>query len=143
MEFVCRKANGDPLRTEEEELSPGTLAVTSLSISLDPADLAQVGGLIKDYDNRPYFLNQDSRGFFRIAVDLEAKELVVHHLAQSGELLAEYRAKTPSEMGWRLQRAKAVSDIGHAMYLGSQLERAWYQLSKGRDYVQDKTRLVD
>ena len=36
----------------------------------------------------------------------------------------------------------AASDIGHAMYLGSQLERAWYALEKGLEYVQDKTKLV-
>lgn len=143
MEFACREANNHPGRTEPETLLPGTLVVTSMSISLDPADLGQVGGIIKDQDSRAYAEKLDPRGFFRISVDLEAKDLVAHHHAPDGELLAEYRAKRPSEMGWLLQRAKAVSDIGHAMYLGSQLERAWYYLSRGMEYVQDKSKLAD
>jgi thymidylate synthase len=141
METVCREANRHPDRTEPLDLIPGTLTVTSMSISLDPADLGQVGGLIEERLSRPYALKSDPNGFFRVSVDLEAKELVVHHHGPDSELLAEYRAKTPGEMGWQLQRAKAISDIGHAMYMGSQLERAWHCLRRGLDYVQDKASL--
>ena len=143
MEMVCREANRHPGRTEEEELVPGTLCVTSLSISIDPADLSQVGGLISEWDSRPYKMASDPNGFFRLSVDHAAGELVVHHHAPGGEPLAEHRAKTPGQMGWILQKAKAVSDIGHAMYLGGQLERAWHCLRHGREFVQDKKLLPD
>jgi thymidylate synthase len=143
MEFVCGEANRDPGRAEPEELRPGVLTVTSMSISLDPADLGQVGGLIAERASRPCQETRDPNGFFRLSVDHQAGELVAHHHGPDSELLAEYRAKTPGQMSWRLQRDRAVSDPGHAMYLGSQLERAWHCLRKGLEYVQDKSDLPD
>ncbi|MDR1657485.1 MAG: hypothetical protein LBT47_08020 [Deltaproteobacteria bacterium] len=142
-EFVCQRANVEPGRTEKAELRPGTLTVTSLSISLDPADLPQVGEIVRQYDERPYSMVTDPNGYFRITVDLDSQELLVFHHGPDGMLLSEYRGKTPSELAWKLERAKAISNLGHAVYLGGQLERAWYSLQKGREYFQDKSKLTD
>ncbi|MDR1109974.1 MAG: hypothetical protein LBP92_04560 [Deltaproteobacteria bacterium] len=139
MEFVCREANMDPGRSEPLDLRPGRLTVTSMSISLDPADLPQVQGLIEEREGRAHRMEADPNGFFRISVDLPDKAIVVSHHAQDGEPLAEFRGRTPSEVGWQLVKAKAFSDPGHALYLGGQLERAWRCLGQGREYVQDKS----
>jgi hypothetical protein len=143
MEFVCRSVNSNPEKTEEANLVPGTLTVTSMSISLNPDDLPQVEEIINNYDHRSYKMVTDPNGYLRITVDLEAKELVVFHHSHEGLELGRYRSKTPQDMSWQLERAKVISNLGHAMYVGSQLERAWYHLHRGREYIQDKSKLVD
>ncbi|MDR2611323.1 MAG: DUF4346 domain-containing protein [Deltaproteobacteria bacterium] len=142
MELACELANSDPGRSEPLELAPGSLTVLSLSLTLDEADLAEVSPVIDTYAKAPYRMTEDPCGYFRILVDAQAGEIAVLHHAPSGDLLEEYRGKTPDELSRRLARNLAVSDLGHAMYLGSQLERAWYCLVKGLEYVQDKTKLA-
>jgi thymidylate synthase len=142
--LVCDMANRMPAKTEKAPLSPGSLSVVSLSISLDPADLSQARPLIDDYAEREISgrkLEMDPNGYFRIAIDAEAGEILAFQSDDSGQLVAEYRAKEPAAMFRQLKGHMAISDIGHALYLGSQLERAWHCLSKGLPYVQDKSKL--
>ncbi|MDR1486750.1 MAG: hypothetical protein LBT62_01970 [Deltaproteobacteria bacterium] len=144
MEFVCRKLNEKRGQHDvSPPFTPGTLTVTSLSITLDPADFLQVKPIIEEWTSRPYKLSHDPNGFFKIGVDPQAEELVALHYSGDGELLDEYRAKTPQQMNWLLAKAHAVSDISHAIYLGGQLERAWHCLEHGKQYVQDKTKIGD
>ncbi|MDR1546110.1 MAG: hypothetical protein LBU12_05240 [Deltaproteobacteria bacterium] len=139
-EFVCQAANESPGRAESRELRPGTLTVTSLSISLDPADVPQVGSLLERRLTRPRRTTIDPNGHFAITVDHQAGLIVVGHFDPEGQLLTERRGRAPEELYWELQRTFAVSDLGHALYLGGQLEKAWSCLAEGRPYVQDKAR---
>ncbi|MDR1037236.1 MAG: thymidylate synthase [Deltaproteobacteria bacterium] len=142
MELVCELANSSPGRTEPLELSPGSLTVMSLSLTLNEEDMPSVKPVMDAYAKAPFRLREDPCGYFRIQVDHAAGEIAVLHHAPQGDLLEEYRGKTPDELSRRLARNLAVSEPGHAMYLGSQLERAWYCLAKGLEFVQDKTRLA-
>jgi thymidylate synthase len=142
MELACELANAAPGREEPLDLEPGSLTVVSLSLTLDEADMASVKPIIDRYSEAPFRMREDPNGYFRILADHAAGEIAVLHHSPQGDLLEEYRGRTPDELSRRLARNLAVSDLGHAMYLGSQLERAWYCLAKGLEFVQDKTRLA-
>jgi thymidylate synthase len=142
MELACEIANAAPGKRDPLELEPGSLTVLSLSLTLNEEDMASVKPIIDSYAKAPFKLREDPCGYFRILLDRVAGEIAVLHHAPSGDLLEEYRGKTPDELSRRVARNLAVSDPGHAMYLGSQLERAWYCLAKGLEFVQDKTRLA-
>ncbi|MDR3152750.1 MAG: hypothetical protein LBW85_00415 [Deltaproteobacteria bacterium] len=142
MELACEMANSCPEKSDPMELSPGSLTVISLSLTLNEDELQFARPVIDACRDAPNRLVEDPCGYFRIQVDHASKEIVVLHHAPTGDLLEEYRGKTPDELSRRLYRNMAVSDVGHAMYMGSQLERAWYCLAKGLEFVQDKTRLA-
>ncbi|MDR2421860.1 MAG: DUF4346 domain-containing protein [Deltaproteobacteria bacterium] len=141
MAHVCQKANESPNRTEPNDLVPGQLTVVSQSISLAPSELTEVIGLLDEYPKRPYKMKKDPNGYFKLAIDPENKEIVVWQHDHDDEMIAEYRGRTPAELIQALTGHLAVSDLGHAFYLGGQLERAWHCLVKGLDYQQDKAKL--
>ncbi|MDR1040370.1 MAG: thymidylate synthase [Deltaproteobacteria bacterium] len=141
-ELVCELANGAPDKREPLELAPGSLTVISLSLTLNEEDMPTVKPILDRFSDAPFRMAEDPCGYFRILADHAAGEIAVLHHAPTGDLLEEYRGKTPDELSKRIARNLAVSDLGHAMYLGSQLERAWYCLAKGLEFVQDKTRLA-
>lgn len=138
MRVVADWANQSPGRTEKDVLTPGTLTVISQSLTLDPNDLPDVEKILAHREAAGYRMAQDPNGYFRITVDHQAKEIVALHFAQDSEELGEYRGDNPNRIMERMHMDLCVSDIGHAMYLGSQLQRAWQALVSGKDYVQDK-----
>jgi thymidylate synthase len=143
MEQVCQMANDDPQKTQPGLLVPGELTVISQSISLDPQDLPQVGEILDNYLTKSSPLVPDPHGYFKLGIDQTAKEIIAWHFDhKTDELIAEYRSPNPTQMARELTKYLAVSDPGHALYLGSQLERAWYCLVNNLEYVQDKTKIV-
>ncbi|MDR1608717.1 MAG: DUF4346 domain-containing protein [Deltaproteobacteria bacterium] len=138
---VCQNANQSPQKTETFELSPGQLTVFSQSISLDPSELTAVADQLKDYQHRPHILRKDPHGYFKLALDPAQKKILVWQFNHDDDLIAIYQGQTPTELARELQRNLAISDLGHALYLGGQLERAYYCLEKGLEYVQDRTKL--
>jgi thymidylate synthase len=138
LEEVIKMANSSAYRTEPELLVPGSLTIISLSLTLDPNDLADAEKLISHHKESPYRMIQDPNGYFKITLDHESKEIVVDHYSQTSELLTEYRGKTSTEISQKLYKDIALTDIGHALYMGSQLEKAWYCLLSGKEYIQDK-----
>ncbi|MDR2199850.1 MAG: hypothetical protein LBR53_10425 [Deltaproteobacteria bacterium] len=123
-----------------ERLSPGSLTIISHSLTLDPSDLAAAEEITSFRDERPWRMAMDPHGHFKIRLDRERREIVAEHYSGASELLEEYRGKTPHDIFKRLEKDLAVSGIGHALYLGSQLERAWLALLRGGEYVQDKNK---
>jgi thymidylate synthase len=96
--------------------------------------------IISHHQEAPYRTSQDPHGYFKISLDTDSKEIIVDHFAHTHELLEEYRGKSAPELCQKLAKNNAISDIGHAMYMGTQLERAWRSQITGEIYVQDKTR---
>jgi thymidylate synthase len=140
MEEAVNIANMNPAKTEPFTLSTGTLTVVSLSLTLNMDNLDQVKDIIEQVEKAPYEMADDPNGYFQISTDPEKKEIVVFHYAQTSELLKEYRGKTAYDLSKQLYKDLALSDLGHAMYIGTQLERAWRALEIGEDYIQDKTK---
>lgn len=139
LRFVCDSANALPGKTEPHHLRPGTLNIISLSISIDTGDLDQVKGYVDDYAGRNAPLVLDPYGYLRVAIAPAEKEIVVQQYDHENELLAEYRGTNPADVSRQLYRLEALSDISHALYLGGQLEKAYFCLVHGLEYVQDKT----
>jgi thymidylate synthase len=140
MEEVAKIANENPLKEDPNVLRVGTLTVLSLSMTINPADLDQVKDIIEREDDKPYRMADDPNGYFRITTDDETKEIVVFHHDPTGELLKEYRGTNATDLSKRIHNDMALSDIGHALYLGGQLERAWRAIVAGEEYVQDKSK---
>ncbi|MBF0417281.1 MAG: hypothetical protein HQL86_03425 [Magnetococcales bacterium] len=121
---------------EASGLQPGALTVISHSISIDPGG----GGLeraraLYDFRNREWDagdgFRQDPHGDFVISVDHEVGEIVVEHRFE-GQRLHRYRGASAEVLERQLVRDCALSDIGHALYLGRELGRAEVSLKKGR-----------
>ncbi|MBF0165589.1 MAG: hypothetical protein HQM01_13995, partial [Magnetococcales bacterium] len=120
----------------ESGLRSGALTVISHSISIDPGG----GGLerargIHDFRNREQNEGdgfcQDPHGDFVISVDPDVGEIVVEHRFE-GQRLHRYTGTSAEALERQLVRDCALSEIGHALYLGRELGRAEASLKKGR-----------
>lgn len=109
----------------------GALTIISHSISIDPAaqdrvDLAQrisvtkIDDLQLDRKTGKRELRTDPNGYFTFTIDRDVRE-VVACLKQDGTTLATYRGKTAEAVEHQIARDAAISDIGHALYVGRQL----------------------
>lgn len=139
LRHVCALANETPGKTEVHNLRPGTLTVLSLSCSINPGEVDKVGGLIEEYVGRNQPIALDPYGYFKITIDPQAREIVVHQFDHDNEQIAQYRGGNPSDVARHLYKHEAMSDISHALYMGSQLEKAWFCLEHGLEYEQDKS----
>jgi thymidylate synthase len=122
---------------ERVGIPPGAITVFSHSISISPdaLDRAKPIARAKRTDDwidpvtgkrEPRY---DYHGNFTVTVDLESRELVVHHSYQ-GMTLTEYRGRSAEELEDQLARDCALSEISHALYLGRELARKEALLKK-------------
>lgn len=114
--------------------SKGSITVISHSISLDPAYLEKMIPIQERAGKAPGF-RYDPQGYFRLT--LEDDGIVAHHYSPDGFLLGIYQGKKPRSIQQKLYRDNVISDIGHAMYIGGQLQKAWQCLREGTPYVQE------
>ncbi len=116
---------------ERAGLPPGAIVVISHTLGLDPRELDRAMLII---GTRPFRVNLDSMGYFRITLD--GKEILVEHRFED-VTLKEYRGRTAVSLQHQIARDVALSDINHAIYLGRQLAKAETALKDGREFVQD------
>ncbi|MEO5340047.1 MAG: hypothetical protein H7837_05935 [Magnetococcus sp. MYC-9] len=131
---------------EQIALPAGPLTLISHSISIDPQGnglaRAQAIAEAKKSDERldpttgKRSLRLDPQGEFVVTTDLQSRELVVQHLYQ-GQLLKEYRAKSAERLEGMLARDCALSEIGHALYLGREMARQEMRLKAGSEPTTD------
>ena len=119
----------------------GAITVISQSISIDPTstdrmDLATQISTAKVDDRQlnrrtgKRELREDPNGYFTFTVDRESGEIVAC-LKCGGETLATYRGRTAEMVEQDIARDAAISDIGHALYVGRQLSILETSLRKG------------
>lgn len=104
---------------KEVGCAPGALVIISHSLTIDPAG----GGLERAEavsEARKVRMVKDPQGEFTFTRD---GEYIVAQHSHNGIMLKEYRAKTAERMGNLLLMDNCISDIGHAIYIGRQLER--------------------
>lgn len=77
----------------------------------------------------------DPRGSF--IVRLEQKEIVAEHQATDGAILGEYRGKTAKDISLKMAQLHLISQIGHALDIGQELQKAEHALNLGIPYIQD------
>lgn len=124
----------------------GPITVISHSIAIDPnaperLDLARQILAAKNGNDETDLapgkrrLREDPNGYFTFTVDQAVGEIVAVHKA-GGETLTQYRGRTAVELERQIVRDGAVSDVGHAMYVGRQLALLEEQMRgahKGRE----------
>jgi thymidylate synthase len=108
------KINKNPMDIER-----GAITVFSHSISVDVNMLSQSKFVVKNFKKT---FSVDPNGEFAVTVDKEQQEIVVQHTYQ-GAVIAEYRGKTSEAVERQLAKDCALSDIGHALYLGREMAK--------------------
>lgn len=112
-------------------LPPGPMTIFSHSISIDPGQMDRAALIAAEKTSR---YREDPMGYFRISLDGDA--ILVEH--RHGDLtLKTYRHAKASRIQHELVRDGALSEIGHALYVGRQLERAERCLKDGAPFVQE------
>jgi tetrahydromethanopterin S-methyltransferase subunit A len=89
------------------------------------------GGRHKPFDHDPC-------GYFVITVDLEVKEIILHHHLPDNTPAHEMKGRSAEAMVLGLIREGLVSELSHAAYLGAELARAETALRFGLSYEQDQ-----
>ncbi|KJU84265.1 protein containing Thymidylate synthase [Candidatus Magnetobacterium bavaricum] len=101
-------------------IPPGAVTIISHSISINTADYERVLGVIEEKEKRFEF-TPDPHGQFDIKV--EDGLIVATHIYE-GNVIAQYKSKKAERIQYELKRDHAISDIGHAIYIGRELEKA-------------------
>ncbi|MBV6341660.1 DUF4346 domain-containing protein [Candidatus Magnetobacterium casense] len=109
-------------------IPPGAITIISHSISINTADYERISGVVGEKEKRFEF-TPDPHGQFDVGV--EDGFIVVSHIYE-GSVIARYRSKKAERIQYELKRDHAISDIGHAIYIGRQLQQAEQKL-KGKE----------
>lgn len=120
---------------DQAKLTIGPITVISLSISISPNAYGGMKGIHDEFSSKAPIFREDHIGYFEVRV--EGKEIVLCHYSEGRTLLGEYRDASPIRLQNQLVRKIATLDLGHAIYLGRQLEKAAHCISEDKIYVQD------
>lgn len=83
----------------------------------------------------------DLRGNFLIKIDND--EIFIEHYSQDELLLGAYRGKKAMPIYLRMSRDGIISNINHAIYLGTEIQKAEIAIELGIKYEQDKELSLD
>lgn len=82
----------------------------------------------------------DLRGNFMIRI--EKGEIVVEHYSADENFLGAYRGKKAITIYLQMSRDNAVSIVSHALYLGTELQKAELALENNLKYAQDEFLII-
>ncbi len=85
------------------------------------------------------FYIQDPKGWFKIYLDRDNKEIILHYKPSYRETKSKLiiKGKDPVAMYRKVAELGLISKIDHACYLGSELQKAYIALKLGKSYLQD------
>jgi thymidylate synthase len=109
----------------------GKMAIISSSAHMYERDFLEAQKVI---EKSSLTFKNDPRGNF--IIEVAEKEIIVKHVDQEGNFLQEFRGKTAEQL--REKIVNFVSDINHALYLGSELLRAEKSIKENEDFIQDQ-----
>ena len=121
------------------EIKLGNLEIHSLSAHIYDDSWEDARQIVKKYYNQlvPYPRNiRDPRGNFIIKI--ENNEIVVEHYSPDEVLLNIYKNKKSMSIYSELSRNEAISLISHALYIGTELQKAEVAIKLGIEYKQDQ-----
>ena len=99
--------------------------------------LPRAGVVVKATEKSP--LRPDPKGYFRVGVNHESREIIVqHYLYGREEPTIEIRSRDPYAIIGEIERRELVSLPHHYFYLGSELTKAYIALRLGKEYEQDR-----
>ncbi|MEK7108267.1 MAG: thymidylate synthase [Patescibacteria group bacterium] len=128
--------------TEATGFAPGSLCIQSVSAHIYEGDFDHAKKLIdcSFLDRAPKRVweakDADPRGSF--IVRLEDGEIVAEHQGPDGAMLGEYRGKTAKDISLKVSQLALVSQVGHALDLGHELQKAEHAIKLGVAYGQDQ-----
>jgi tetrahydromethanopterin S-methyltransferase subunit A len=80
----------------------------------------------------------DPKGYFTVHLNMENKEIVVHHHDINGRITKIVRGRTAEEIYHTIVQLGLLSRHDHAAYLGRELAKAEIAIRKNLDYEQDR-----
>lgn len=89
-----------------------------------------------EYDDMKEF-KLDPKGYFLIRVNQEKQRVEVGHCGQRNEVDVMVHGSKAIEIYMTIIKRGLVGDLGHAAYLGREIEKACLALKNGLKYVQD------
>lgn len=141
--FALRKLQFDIAK--KLDMKPGFLTTISSLAQIYEANFNDAGKILEKFKDK-VFCRYDMRGNF--IVELDGNEIVVKHTDASGnEILEEFRidGMTPRaaiRLGDAIINNLGISEIGHAMDLGRELQKAEIAVKNGLKYIQDKDLII-
>lgn len=121
---------------KEVGITMGSLTTISCSAHIYEQDFEAAESIIKRYADS-LKCEWDSRGNFVISLDKDKALIIVSHYSPEGLKIGEYQGKTARSVYLELDKSLAVSQIGHAFYLGRELTKAEIALKQNLRYYQD------
>ena len=95
---------------------------------------------IPEYDSIPESrlmrIDLDPKG--NLVVSTQGRNILVDHYSPHGRLMARFRALTAYRMYKLLLSHDIISELEHAMYIGTELQKAELAIKLGLKYVQDQ-----
>lgn len=114
-------------------LKVGKITIISSSAHIYERDFVEAQKTIEKYKPK-LECEIDPRGNF--VIEVFDKEIIVKHYDGDGLFLQEFKGKNAQEI--RQQIFSFITDISHAIYLGSELYKAEYAIKNNKNYVQDE-----
>lgn len=135
---VLQKIN-EKLSKQAVSLELGPLIIVSQSAHIYETDWKNSEETVKQNFSKILHLREnyfDPRGNFVIYIS--QGKIVIEHLSPDNQLLYMFDADTAYELWDVLVRENVVSNISHAIYIGTELQKAEIALKNGLKYEQDK-----
>ena len=109
------------------KVQSGSITVFSHSIGIDATMLDKAKIIAGSGRNQQ--MQIDPNGNFTITLDKDTNEIVIEH-QYNGVKISEYRGTTPMTLEKQLYRNGAISNIGHALYIGREIQKAFEILNR-------------
>lgn len=135
--FALRRLHGLIVKeiSKETQLGLGTLTIISASAHLYEKNWSDALEVINKY--RPsYKLRFDPKGNFR--VEVKDGKIVVTHKDLDGNPLEVYEDTIALRLIGKLAHSYIISEIGHALDIGAEIQKAEIALKNNQHYVQDR-----
>jgi ferredoxin len=107
-------------------------------LDIEPEKHLKVKLIKAYYDSKKEWV-MDKKGFFTIKPFPDEGLIRVRHYNAKHQLTSLIEGKNAEEIYNTICREKLLSDINHAAYLGSELQKAEVAMRKNLSYIQDDT----
>ncbi|MFH1589022.1 MAG: DUF4346 domain-containing protein [archaeon] len=90
-----------------------------------------------EMDPHSYVLIRYKDGFLEVSIMEVQEEHRKGGFVKEQKTKANYKGKHPKDLYYKILKDGHITNLQHAAYLGSELEKAYIAMKKGLKYVQD------
>ncbi|MFH1770293.1 MAG: DUF4346 domain-containing protein [archaeon] len=104
-------------------------------------DFIEVRDRTKDdweMDPHSYVLIRYRDGFLEVSIMEVLEEHKKGGFVKDQKIKAQYKGKHPIDLYYKILKDGHITNLQHAAYLGSELEKAYAAMKKGIKYMQDE-----